>query len=82
MRTLGFWGCNLSNSKLAEVLSYMKGSLAGLEISEGKVDLKKSALKSIAEVFQNPENDLKKRESMRLLIQRTSISTKALDHLF
>lgn len=51
-RTLGFWGCNLSNSKLIEVLSYMKGgTLNALEISEGRAELKKSGLKAIAECF-------------------------------
>lgn len=50
-RTLGFWGCNLSNSKLIEVLSYIRGSLNALEISEGKAELKKSGLKAIAECF-------------------------------
>jgi hypothetical protein len=54
-RNLGFWGCNLSNSKLIEVLSYIKGTLNALEISEGKAELKKSGLKAIAECFQSTD---------------------------
>jgi len=34
VKTLGFWGCNLSNAKLVEILSYLKGGqLNSLELS-------------------------------------------------
>ncbi len=57
LKTLGFWGCNISNSKLQEVLSYLKGNLFTLEISEGKSELKKVGIKAIAGSFQYPDSE-------------------------
>jgi hypothetical protein len=71
LKTLGFWGCNISSSKLDEVLGYLKGSLMALEISEGKTELKKNAIKSISEIFEFPEfeqDKVSKKGPLRLLI--------------
>jgi hypothetical protein len=60
LRTLGFWGCNIPSSKLVEVLGYLKGNLTNLEMSEGKSELKKTAIKAIVDIFHLPERDQEK----------------------
>ena len=53
VKTLGFWGCNISAQKLNELLAYLNSSktLTSLEISDHPNILKKSTIKEIGELF-------------------------------
>lgn len=53
VKTLGFWNCNMSNSKLAEVLTIVRdgGSIVALELCEMQKELSKKALEAIAGLF-------------------------------
>ena len=51
IKTLGMWGCNISNQKFAEVLTHLRSKITSLEISDCPKEIKKQAVKSIAEIF-------------------------------
>jgi hypothetical protein len=82
------WGCNISNLKIAEVLTHLRSKITSLEISDCPKEIKKQAVKSIAEIFlyqnyqqqQSPfSEDKKKKQLSSLLIQRTPLNVKSLD---
>jgi hypothetical protein len=51
IKNLGLWNCNITNSKMSELLGMLRGKINQFEISDCPKELKKQAIKAIADNF-------------------------------
>lgn len=62
LKRIGFYACNVTNSRLAEILESVRGRVTQLELSDHKREVNKKAVRGIAKLFQ--EETTRKKSSL------------------